>query len=65
LGGDRLGRTWPVARVLYPKSAAYSSLVPLPGGRIGCLYEKDGDTELVFPRFGVWWHADGRDEAKP
>ena len=59
------GKTWPAARVLYAKSAAYSSLVALPGGQGGCLYERDGYKEIVFARFGLGWLADGRDHAAP
>jgi sialidase-1 len=33
------GRTWPVAKVVYAKAAAYSSLGVLPDGSIGLLYE--------------------------
>ena len=54
------GKTWPAARVLYAKSAAYSSLVALPGEQVGCLYERDGYKEIVFARFGLGWLADGR-----
>ncbi|MDB6035050.1 MAG: sialidase, partial [Verrucomicrobiales bacterium] len=36
------GKTWPVSRVLYPGSFAYSCLTNLPGGTIGCLFERDG-----------------------
>ena len=59
------GKTWPAARVLYPKTAAYSSLVALPGEQVGCLYERDGYKEIVFARFGLGWLAEGRDHAKP
>lgn len=59
------GKTWPAARVLYAKSAAYSSLVALPDGQVGCLYERDGYKETVFARFGLGWLADGRDSAVP
>jgi sialidase-1 len=54
------GRTWPAARVLYANSAAYSCLVALPGGRAGCLYEKDGYRTIAFARFGLDWLAAGR-----
>ena len=59
------GKTWPAARVLYPKSAAYSSLVALPGEQVGCLYERDGYKEIVFARFGLGWLAAGRDHVAP
>lgn len=37
-------RTWPVSRVLWEGPAAYSCLCALPGGRIGCLYERGDQT---------------------
>ncbi len=59
------GKTWPASRMLYAKSAAYSSLVALPNEQIGCLYERDGYKETVFARFGLGWLADGRDNSGP
>lgn len=49
------GRTWPVAKTIYDGSAAYSSLVALPGDSIGCLYEKDNYTKIVLARFDLAW----------
>jgi sialidase-1 len=49
-----LGRTWPVARLVYGGSAAYSNLVPLEdGGQLGLLYERDGYGRITFTRFAV------------
>ena len=48
------GLTWPVARVLYPGPAAYSCLVKLPDGEVGCLYERGRQhpyETIVFARF--------------
>jgi len=42
------GKTWPFARVLHKGPAAYSDLVELGDGSIGCLYES-GDMEDVKP----------------
>lgn len=56
------GKTWPAARELYAKSAAYSALVALPGGQVGCLYEREGYKAIVFARF---WLAEGRDHLAP
>jgi sialidase-1 len=59
------GRTWPMAKVLHEGPAAYSCLAPLPGGRIGCLYER-GDKHpyetITFAQFSLAWltGADGR-----
>lgn len=34
------GATWPVAQLLHAGASAYSCLAVLPGGGIGCLYER-------------------------
>ncbi len=49
------GKTWPVAKVLCAGSAAYSDLVVLPDGSIGCLYERDGYRKITFARFSLGW----------
>lgn len=56
------GRTWPVAKVLYEGSSAYSDLVVLPGGVIGCLYERDDYGKITFARFPIQWLTDGADK---
>ena len=56
------GKTWPVAKVLYEGSAAYSDLVVLPDGSIGCLYERDGYRKISFARFTLGWLTDGKDQ---
>ena len=48
------GKTWPVAKVLYA-GGAYSCLTILPGGDVGCLYEKDGYRQIVLARFPLDW----------
>lgn len=52
------GRTWPVAKVVYAKAAAYSSLGVLEDGSIGLLYE-NGDVDayerITFTRFPLEW----------
>jgi sialidase-1 len=58
------GETWPVSKLLYGGSAAYSCLVVLPDHSIGCLYEKDGYSRIVFARFTLAWLTDGKDELK-
>ena len=40
---DDGGQTWQRARILHEGPAAYSDLVVLPGGEIGCLYERGSD----------------------
>jgi sialidase-1 len=48
------GKTWPVAKVLWEKDAAYSCLAKLADRQIGCLYER-GETnayeKITFARF--------------
>jgi sialidase-1 len=52
------GRTWPVAKVIHEKAAAYSSLGVLNDGSIGLLYEngeKDAYERITFSRFTLDW----------
>lgn len=44
------GRTWPVSHLVHEGSAAYSSLVALPAGRVGLLYERDDYGRIGFVR---------------
>ena len=55
------GKTWPVSRVLCKGAFAYSCLTELPDGTIGCLYEANGATRIVFARFTLEWLTDGKD----
>jgi len=55
------GETWPVAKQIYAGSSAYSCLTVLPNWHIGCLYEKDNYSKIVFARFSVEWLTDGKD----
>jgi sialidase-1 len=59
------GKTWRVAKVLHAGSAAYSDLVILPDGSIGCLYERDGYRKISFARFTLDWLTDGNDYLYP
>jgi sialidase-1 len=48
------GTTWPARRTIWPGLFAYSCLVDLPGGRIGCLFEtgvKDPYERIAFLTF--------------
>ncbi len=47
--------TWPVKRVLWPGSFAYSVLTKLSDGTVGCLFEADNYRRLVFARFPIDW----------
>jgi sialidase-1 len=62
------GRTWPAGRVVHQGPAAYSSLVVLPEGSIGVLFER-GDRSpyerITFARFTLAWLTDGKDAGAP
>lgn len=65
---DVEGKTWPAARVLHEGPAAYSDLVLLPSGEIGCLYErgeKGPYEEIAFARFDVAWLLGAEGPARP
>ena len=58
------GQTWAVSRVVHEGNAAYSTLVALPDGRIGLLYErgeKSAYERLTFATFPLDWLEAGRD----
>ena len=46
----------------YAGSAAYSDLVVLPDGGIGCLYERDDFRKITFAHFTLGWLTDGKDQ---
>jgi sialidase-1 len=64
------GQTWPVVKEIFDRFSCYSSLLTLPSGRIGLLYEA-GDhhryERIDFATFDLNWLTDGQDhpEAKP
>lgn len=52
------GQTWPVARLLHAGPAAYSCLVVLSDGSVGCLYERGEQhpyETITFARFTLDW----------
>lgn len=53
------GKTWPVKRVLCSDAFAYSCLTALPDGTLGCLYEAEGTSKVVFARFTLAWLREG------
>ena len=59
------GKTWPVKKVLFPGSFAYSVLTALPDGTMGCLFETDNHDRIAFARFTLDWLTDGIETAKP
>jgi len=59
------GATWPVQRVLYPGSFAYSILTQLPDGSIGCLFEADNYKRIVFARLPFSWLFESPESSSP
>ncbi|MBI4606777.1 MAG: exo-alpha-sialidase [Planctomycetes bacterium] len=58
------GKSWPGSRLLHGGRAAYSALTPLPGGGIGCLYERGEKSPyetITFARFSLGWLSEGKD----
>jgi sialidase-1 len=59
------GSTWPVEKMIHPHFSAYSSLVALPDGMVGLLYEAAEQGEryqwIEFVRFSLEWLTDGQD----
>ena len=62
---DDDGHTWPRAKELHAGPSAYSCLVALPSGDIGCFYEADGYRRMVFARFTLDWLLDGNSAPPP
>lgn len=56
------GLTWPVSRLLWKGSFAYCVLTGLPDGSIGCLFETDDCTRIVFARFTLDWLTGRQDQ---
>lgn len=61
---DDDGQTWPVRRVICPGPFAYSCLVALPDGTIGCLYEAKGTSKIVFARLTLDWLSEGKNKSQ-
>ncbi len=55
------GETWNNGKVIFPGSAAYSSLTILDDYTIGLLYEANDYKEIRFARFSLDWLTDGTD----
>ena len=58
------GKTWPVKKVLCAGNFAYSVLVRLPDGQVGCLFEtgeKGAYEKIAFAAFTLDWLTDGKD----
>lgn len=48
-------KTWPVARVICRDYFGYCCLTVLRDGTIGCLFEAEGCSKIVFTRFSLQW----------
>lgn len=49
------GKTWPVSKLIYEPSAAYSCMTVLADGPAGVLFERDGYGKISFAKFGMEW----------
>jgi sialidase-1 len=54
------GVTWPVKKEFAPGFFAYSCLVALPDGTIGCLYENESNLKIAFARMTIEWLTEGK-----
>lgn len=48
-------KTWPVAKVICRDYFGYCCLTVLRDGTIGCLFETEGCSKIVFTRFSLEW----------
>jgi sialidase-1 len=65
---DDDGATWPNARVVHEGPAAYSSLVALPDGLIGLLFERGERSpyeRITFGRIAIEWLTGGATSGTP
>ena len=56
------GRSWVASRELHPGPSAYSCLAVLPGGDVGCLYERGTKSpyeRITLARVGLSWVTEG------
>ncbi len=59
------GKTWPVKKLIHAGPSSYSSLVRLPNGDIGLVYEGGQQHRrewIRFARISLGWLTDGADE---
>ena len=54
------GQTWPVKKTLVTGNFAYSNLVELPDGTLGCVFETDNHQHITFARFTMDWLMEAR-----
>lgn len=55
------GKSWPVSRLLYAGSAAYSSMAVLPDDSVGIIIERDNYSKITFSRFDLQWLTEDKD----
>ena len=58
-------RSWPVAKVVYAGSSAYSDLGRNQAGEILLAFEKDGYSQISLIRVNLEWLTDGGDQVEP
>lgn len=49
------GKSWPIKRALQTGPFAYSCLVEVADRSLGCLYEAENTSKIVFSRFSLTW----------
>lgn len=61
------GATWPVRRQIFPGPTAYTSIVRLPDGDIGAIYEGGyfRYAKFIFVRFSLEWLLAGGGDVSP
>jgi len=59
------GHTWPVSKLLYEGSAAYSCLARLPTGQVGVVFERDNYGKLTFAAFDLEWLSSPEKATEP
>ncbi len=55
------GQVWSASRVLYGGGYAYSCLTALPGGKIGCFFERDNYQTIALAHTSLEWLSEGSD----
>jgi len=48
-------QTWPISKVLYERSSAYSDLAAADGNTVLVLFEADDYSKLLLARFNLAW----------
>jgi sialidase-1 len=49
------GKSWTKSKLIHSAGSAYSCLVRMPDGAVGCLYEKDGYQRISLARLPLRW----------